>query len=57
MFLIVNAALGAGLLNFPTQFDKAGMEVVAVGRIRFWPNSDPGLGTSNKKVNFKHSIE
>ena len=24
IFLIVNAALGAGLLNFPAQFDRAG---------------------------------
>jgi len=30
VFLIVNAALGAGLLNFPTQFDKAGGVMTAV---------------------------
>ena len=27
MFLIVNAALGAGLLNFPQAFDQAGKSV------------------------------
>lgn len=30
VFLIVNAALGAGLLNFPTQFHKAGGVLTAV---------------------------
>ena len=30
IFLIVNAALGAGLLNFPKAFDDAGGVVVAV---------------------------
>ena len=30
IFLIVNAALGAGLLNFPKAFDQAGGVLVAV---------------------------
>ena len=30
MFLIINAALGAGLLNFPKAFDTAGGVLVAV---------------------------
>ena len=30
MFLIVNAALGAGLLNFPKAFDEAGGITVAI---------------------------
>lgn len=30
IFLIVNAALGAGLLNFPQAFDQAGGILVAV---------------------------
>ena len=30
VFLIVNAALGAGLLNFPKAFDQAGGVLVAV---------------------------
>ena len=30
MFLVVNAALGAGLLNFPKAYDQSGGIVVAV---------------------------
>ena len=30
VFLIINAALGAGLLNFPQAFDQAGGIVTAV---------------------------
>ena len=30
VFLIINAALGAGLLNFPKAFDTAGGVLVAV---------------------------
>jgi hypothetical protein len=30
-FLVVNAALGAGLLNFPAAYDQSGGLVVAIG--------------------------
>ena len=31
VFLVVNAALGAGLLNFPAAYDQSGGLAVAIG--------------------------